>query len=72
MKTKKWVLVKYIETERRIIKIVEKESDLGLAQIGSTFFPAGALKFYRDKLRELGLYNIPEDESLDDINKFWW
>ena len=55
--------------ERRIIKIVEKESDLGLAQIGSTFFPAGALKFYRDKLRELGLYNIPEDESLDDINK---
>ena len=55
--------------ERRIIKIVEKESDLGLAQIGSTFFPAGALKFYRDKLRELGLYNIPEDESLDDMNK---
>ena len=55
--------------KRRIIKIVEKESDLGLAQIGSTFFPAGALKFYRDKLRELGLYNIPEDESLDDINK---
>lgn len=55
--------------DKRIIKAVEKESDLGLAQIGSTFFPTGALKFYRDKLRELGLYNIPEDESLDDINK---
>lgn len=55
--------------DKRIIKAVEKESDLGLAQIGSTFFPAGALKFYRDKLRELGLYNIPEEENIDANNK---
>ena len=54
--------------EKRIINVVEKESDLGLAQKGSTFFPAGALRFYRNKLRELGLYNLPE-ECMEVIDK---
>ena len=54
--------------EKRVINVVEKESDLGLAQKGSTFFPAGALRFYRNKLRELGLYNLPE-ECMEVIDK---
>ena len=54
--------------EKRVINVVTKESDLGLAQKGSTFFPAGALRFYRNKLRELGLYNLPE-ECMEVIDK---
>ena len=49
--------------EKNIIKIVDNEPDLGLAQKGSTLFAPGALQYYRNILRKLGLYNIPENNN---------
>lgn len=47
--------------EKKIIKILDKDPDLDLAQKGATLFAPGALRYYRNTLRELGLYSVPED-----------
>ena len=42
------------------IKQINAGEDVGDAQPGDTFFPISALKYYRKKLRERGLYDVPE------------
>lgn len=46
--------------DRVKIKQINVGEDVGDAQPGDTFFPISALKYYRKKLREKGLYDVPE------------
>lgn len=45
---------------KRKIKQINLGEDVGSAQPGVVFFPFSALRYYRKRLREEGLYDVPE------------